>query len=98
MKWKKLKSLDELPRDRSFLLYDAKASSGLVIYEAMIFDDGTMGCPATTEKYNLEDFSHWRPMIKLPNESILAKFDITSFYLGASISLVIHVLTHLLFN
>ncbi len=68
MKWRKLESLDELPRKGLFLLYDDKESSGLSIYEAMIFEDGTMGCPATCDEYKLEDFSHWRPMIKLPKK------------------------------
>jgi len=68
MKWKKLKSLKGLPKDKSFLLYDDKVTFGVQIYEAMMFDGKTMGCPATHEVYELKDFSHWRPMIKLPKE------------------------------
>lgn len=66
MKWKKIKKINKFPINRSFILYDKKAESGLHIYEAMLFDDGSIGCPATFEIYDLNDFSHWREMIKLP--------------------------------
>lgn len=59
MNWKKLNSIDELPRDRTFLLWDSKCESGISIYEAMIFDDGTIGDPAVFEKFEVKDFSHW---------------------------------------
>lgn len=68
MKWKKLKSLKGLPKDKPFLLYDDRVTSGVHIYEAMMFDSKTMGCPATCEDYDVKDFSHWRPMVKLPKE------------------------------
>lgn len=55
-----------VPKDVSFLLYDAKCSSGLSVYEALLFDDGSVQCPATFEDFKVEEFSHWRPMIKLP--------------------------------
>jgi len=67
-KWKRLKSFDVLPRNKTFLVFDENFESGIGVYEAMMFDDGTMGCPATAEDYKLEDFSHWRPMIKLPKK------------------------------
>lgn len=67
-KWRKLTTLGELPRNKTFLLFDENFESGIGVYEAMMFDSGTMGCPATTEDYKIEDFSHWRPMIKLPKK------------------------------
>lgn len=57
--WKKINSLSDLPREGTFLLWDKTCESGISVYEAMIFNDGTIGCPATCEKFNLKDFSHW---------------------------------------
>lgn len=59
MNWKKLTSINELPKNKSFLLWDEKITSGLRVYEAMVFDGGTLGCPATCDDYNIKDFSHW---------------------------------------
>ena len=64
--WIPLVTLSQLPQGENFLLYDKKATSGLCIYEAMKFDNGQIGCPATTEEFHVADFSHWRPMIELP--------------------------------
>jgi len=59
MNWKKLNSIKDLPKDRTFLLWDDKATSGLRVYEAMLYDDETIGCPANHESFDIKEFSHW---------------------------------------
>ena len=65
MNWIKLTDIKDLPKDRSFLLWDNHKTSGIAVYEAVIFIDSNnaennkAGCPATGEYYNVEEFSHW---------------------------------------
>ena len=69
MNWKPITDKTVFPKDRTFILYDEKTTSGLCIYEAMAFDDGSLGCPATFkmyDPYNPKDFSHWSELPKLP--------------------------------
>lgn len=69
-KWKRITEGTRFPYDKTFILFDDKFTSGLGIYEAMVFEDGNLGCPATLELFDPKDFSHWRPMIKLPKSRV----------------------------
>lgn len=66
MNWKPITPKTVFPKDRTFILYDKNATSGLCIYEAMWFKKGTLQCPATHENYYPKDFSHWSEMPHLP--------------------------------
>lgn len=68
MNWKKITSDTKFPKDKAFLLYDSHMTSGTAVYEAMVFDDGTIGCTSSTETFNINEFSHWCDIIH-PNES-----------------------------
>lgn len=58
-----------IPTNSTFILYDDRRTSGLSIYEALYFkEDNVVQCPAIFEEYFINDFSHWRHMIKLPRK------------------------------
>lgn len=75
MNWIKITkdTLRTLPKDRTFLIWDSNATSGVSVYEAMIFNEDTptptVGCPASTEDFNLEEFSHWAEIIPPKSEA-----------------------------
>ena len=62
MKWKKLKSFDDLPKKKSFLIWDKNATSGIWVYEALI-DGNEAFCPASHtplfKRGDFDTFSHW---------------------------------------
>lgn len=57
----------ELPKNEPFLLYDPNATSGLNIYETLLFEDNTVACPASFEEFDLMKYDSWAPL-NLPAE------------------------------
>lgn len=55
-------------KGKTFLLYDKTGFGGIFITEAIMGDDGFVICPSGADDFRIQDFSHWRPMIKLPED------------------------------